>query len=120
MARGQEIAWRGGIEGEGLTGCARQLAVNVSRTFGGRPVSLSDGDIARRRAAKRFNERVKLLATFLNNSSIATFVGGYVLPYLSASSPAALGWSNPLWVLVYVVVLHGLGQLTLTLYRSED
>jgi hypothetical protein len=83
-------------------------------------MSLSANDIARRRAAKRFNERVKLLATFLNNSSIATFVGGYVLPYLSGGSPAALGWGNSVWVLGYVVVLHGVGQLTLTLYRSED
>jgi hypothetical protein len=41
---------------------------------------LSSEDVARRLAAKRFNERLKLSAAFLNNAGIATLVGAFVLP----------------------------------------
>ena len=44
-------------------------------------------DLARRRAAKRFNERLKLSATFLNNAGIAGVAGGLVLPLATGSSP---------------------------------
>ena len=40
---------------------------------------MTPGDVGGRHAAKRFNERVKLTATFLNNSGIATLVGAFVL-----------------------------------------
>ena len=41
---------------------------------------MSPDDIARRLASKRFNERVKLGATFLNNCAVATLVGAVVIP----------------------------------------
>ena len=42
-------------------------------------------DVHRRRASKRFNERVKLLATFFNNTGIATLVGGFLLPIFNGN-----------------------------------
>ena len=42
-------------------------------------------DVHRRRANKRFNERVKLLATFFNNTGIATLVDGFLLPIFNGS-----------------------------------
>lgn len=42
-------------------------------------------DVHRRRANKLFNERVKLLATFFNNTGIATLVGGFLLPIFNGS-----------------------------------
>jgi len=48
-------------------------------------------DLDRRRAAKRFNERLQLLAAFLNNSGIATLLGGLVLPSFSDKPPSLSG-----------------------------
>lgn len=74
---------------------------------------MSPEDISRRRDGKRFNERVKLIATFANNSGIAILVGVVVLPYVTA------GATNAAW-LVAPLVLHGAGQVALTFLRSED
>jgi hypothetical protein len=78
-------------------------------------MSLEDRD--RRRAAKRFNERVKLLATFLNNSGIATLVGGYVLPRFSGGH---LETGQALAAFAFSAAAHMMAQLALTLLRSED
>ena len=43
---------------------------------------MTPDDIARRRAGKRFNERLKLAATFLNTTGIATMVGTLIIPAL--------------------------------------
>ena len=74
---------------------------------------MDTGDISRRRTAKRLNERIKLVATFVNNSGIAILVGAVILPYISGV-PINGGW------LVVPVALHGVGQLVLTFLRSED
>lgn len=79
---------------------------------------MSPEDVARRRAAKRFNEHLKLGAAFLNNSGIATLVGGFVLPLLGEASGFRRGIDG-LWLLV-PLVLHGAGQAALTFLRSED
>ena len=78
---------------------------------------MSPEDVARRRAAKRFNERLKLAAAFLNNSGIAILVGGFVLPL--ANAPEAFGILRWLWFLV-PLLLHVTGQLVLSLMKSED
>ena len=74
-------------------------------------------DIARRRASKRFNERLKLLATFFNNTGIATLVGGYVLPFLGGAGPTS---RQTLSIWGYAFAAHILAQVALTLLRSED
>jgi hypothetical protein len=80
-------------------------------------MGLASDDVARRRAAKRFNERVKLTATFLNNSGIATLVGAFVLP--AVQDAQRLGWVQ--WASVAgALALHLMAQLVLTLFRSED
>ena len=74
-------------------------------------------DVERRLAAKRFNERLKLFATFLNNSGIAAFVGGFVLPL---AAEADLRRGRAITILLSAFVAHMLAQLSLTLFRSED
>lgn len=78
---------------------------------------MSPEDVARRGASKRFNERVKLLATFLNNSGIATLVGGYVLPVLGGGRPTI---GQGLAAVAGGVAAHVLAQLALNLLTSED
>lgn len=78
---------------------------------------MSSEDIARRRAAKPFNERVKLIAAFLNNAGIAILVGALVIPYLGGS--LRLDTLHPLWLLV-PAGLHLAGQVALTFLKSED
>ena len=73
-------------------------------------------DVARRRAAKRFNERLKLFGTFLNNTGIATLAGGLVLPLTTGSS---LVGDRALGVLSAAVITHMFAQLWLTFLRSE-
>ena len=78
---------------------------------------MSPEDAARRHAVKRFNERVKLSATFLNNIGVASLVGAVVLP--TAADPAralALHWG---WYAA-PIVLHLWGQVALSLFKSED
>lgn len=74
-------------------------------------------DIGRRRAAKRFNERLKLLATFFNNTGIATLVGGLVLPLANGAIPSGL---QVVGILTVAFVAHTLAQLWLAFFRSED
>ena len=74
-------------------------------------------DVARRLASKRFNERVKLVATFANNSGIALLVGGLLIPYLGGRP--LLETMHPLWVFA-PIGLHMAGQVVLTSLRSED
>lgn len=75
-------------------------------------------DAVQRRAAKLFNERLKLGATFFNNVGVATFIATALAPSVSG------GAQNPLSALfiglVVMLVLHGLGQLTLSRWKSEE
>ena len=78
---------------------------------------MTEEDRARRRANKRYNERVKLLAAFLSNIGVATLVGAVVLPM--ANDPARRLDPAPVW-LAATLALHILAQGVLTLLRSED
>ncbi len=78
---------------------------------------MSPEDVARRRAAKRFNERLKLFATFLNNSGIATFVGGVVLPF---AADAGLPRARAVGIFCSALPAHMLAQMSLSSFRSED
>jgi len=71
-------------------------------------------DATRRRAARRFNERVKLFATFLNNVGIAILAGAVIVPW--ANAQAEFHWVR----LSVPVVLHLVAQAALSLLRSED
>ena len=74
-------------------------------------------DIGRRRAGKRFNERVKLTATFLNNAGIAILVGAFVLPAVEdAAQLSSLNWAS----IAAAGGLHLFAQGVLTFFRSED
>ena len=74
-------------------------------------------DIARRLASKRFNERVKLGATFLNNCAVATLVGAVVIPATQDVSKLGLvQWAS----VGAAFLLHLMGHIVLTLMRSED
>ena len=72
-------------------------------------MALSPEDIARRRAAKRFNERLKLFASFLNNSGIAIFVGGFVLPLTTGGG---LTRDRALAISISAVIAHIVAQLS--------
>lgn len=66
------------------------------------------GDLERRRKAKRFNERLKLTATFFNNVGVASFIAAALVPYTTGST----GTSALVAGLSAMVVLHVLGQLS--------
>ena len=74
-------------------------------------------DRERRRLAKRFNERLKLAATFLNNVGVATLIGGVVLPTLSG---AGFTFGRTATILGLALGAHAVGQALMTLLRSED
>ena len=76
-------------------------------------------DSARRRAAKLFNERLKLMATFFNGIGVASLVAAIVTPYLNGES-RLLTWSTAVIGLFFAVVLHLLGQFVLTYWKSEE
>ena len=72
----------------------------------------------RRLAAKRNNERVKLIATSLNAIALAIFGAAFVVPALA--NPAALQSSSP-WILVRVALaLHPGVHAVLRFLRSEE
>ncbi|WP_237480569.1 hypothetical protein [Lichenibacterium dinghuense] len=81
-------------------------------------MSLTPQDIARRRRAKRSNEQVKLLATFLNNLAVGTSVGAILVPLASERpvSPHIFA----IWIPV-ALLLHVAAQVACAfLLRSED
>ena len=78
---------------------------------------MSSEDVARRLAAKRFNERLKLSAAFLNNAGIATLVGAFVLPAVQDAGRLSLyQWAS----IGIAAALHVTAQATLSGLRSED
>lgn len=80
------------------------------------PAAEADATRKRKHASKRFNERVKLLATLLNNSGVATLAGVVILPLANGNISPTL---TLLWIPA-VIALHLLAQIVLTLLRSED
>ncbi len=78
---------------------------------------LTEDDIRRRRSARRFNEHVKLWATFQNNVAVTILAGAVVIPWVNATAPGApfhWGWS------LSALGLHLLAQLELRTLKSED
>ncbi len=75
-------------------------------------------DRVRRRAAKLLNERLKLAATFFNNLGVAGFIATALAPFVAGTS------GDPGWTLAigfaFMLVLHVLGQVVLSLWKSEE
>ena len=80
-------------------------------------MSLTPQDIDRRRRAKRFNEQLKLAATFWNNLGVGTIVGAILVPLASERSPTPRVFE--IWIPI-AIVLHLTAQLLIRLLRSED
>ncbi len=80
---------------------------------------LSEEELAAsvRNEAKRFNEGVKLFATFLNNLAIGTSVTLIGAP---AINQGTVGWITALIALLVALLLHMFGQLALRLYKDES
>ena len=87
---------------------------------------MSDADSAvsrRRLAAKRRNERVKLLANTSNALALGIIGATLIVPELSGSgvrmSAGPFDWFRAFWILA-AVVLHILAQLAFELMQGED
>jgi cytochrome b subunit of formate dehydrogenase len=78
-------------------------------------MALTDLDIDRRRAAKRFNEGLKLLANTLNTAGLTMLVSGVAIPSLRPDASAA-PWA---WFPA-AIVLHIAAQIVVACLRSED
>ncbi|MEE8631498.1 MULTISPECIES: hypothetical protein [Methylobacterium] len=72
---------------------------------------------ARKLAAKRANERLKLLAGFFNTLALGVIGAGVIIPTVADLTNA---WPKSLVWLVTGLVLHCVGQGALTFLRSED
>jgi hypothetical protein len=64
-------------------------------------------------ATLRHNEKLKLLATALNNLALAFAVGGFVAPVLKLSVPGDTSALPMFFWLALAVFLHGAGQFVL-------
>jgi len=72
-------------------------------------------DRARRLAAKKNNERVKLFAATLNAISVATFGAAFILPVVNGT----VGPLSAIWILL-AVALHLSAQAAFRFLQSED
>ncbi|WP_375465085.1 hypothetical protein [uncultured Methylobacterium sp.] len=74
------------------------------------------GDLKHR--AKRWTERIKLIATLFNSVSIVTVAAAFINPIANRhyNVPANGGWL----LLVGAECLHGIGQVALTFLRAEE
>ncbi|SNB65064.1 hypothetical protein SAMN07250955_104189 [Arboricoccus pini] len=74
--------------------------------------------VRRRRAARRINERLKLLSALLNNGAVAMFAAGLFVP-LSQMHEIHVDRFTMLWLLA-AIALHIMGQLVLGRLESEE
>lgn len=75
-------------------------------------------DRDRKRAAKRFNEHAKLLATFFNALSIATFGAAIIVPIAQNQFDVL---KDGHWILIpAALALHLAGHAAIRLMRSEE
>ncbi|AWN52304.1 hypothetical protein [Methylobacterium sp. 17Sr1-1] len=72
---------------------------------------------ARKLAAKRINERLKLLASFFNALALGVIGAGVIIPTVADMTRA---WPKSLVWLVTGLVLHCAAQSAFTFLRSED
>jgi hypothetical protein len=100
----------------GLLALARKLEVR-----GIRPLIADRADedaaIRRRRDAKRFNERLKLLANGLNAIGASTFLALFIVPTLTGAAHTS---SGTLYGLVVAMLCHVCGQFILSLWKTEE
>ena len=59
------------------------------------------------------NERLRLLATALNNLGLAFAIGGFVAPVVGGKLPVGLAGLVPVAWFVFGAALHGAAQLVL-------
>ena len=71
-------------------------------------------DVQRRLRARRQNERVKLLVSFLNTLSLAILGAAFVVPGMISIQTVRWSW------IPFGVALHVIAQWLLSLLRSED
>lgn len=76
------------------------------------------GANVRKRNAKRMNEHLKLIATFLNNAALAGIATGLLAPY--ANGRDVFGWKWYALVLISSCALLVFAHLTLRLWQSEE
>ena len=72
---------------------------------------------SRKLAAKRINERVKLLASLLNSLAIGVIGAAVIVP--GVQDPTRITFQALTWI-VTGVVLHLIGQAVFAFMRSED
>jgi hypothetical protein len=76
-------------------------------------------DRDRKRDAKRFNERLKLFAAFLNGIGIAFLITMAVAP-IAQNGAAPISVLRTLMALVVAIMLHLVGQWVLSFWKSEE
>ncbi|WP_131117198.1 hypothetical protein [Lichenihabitans psoromatis] len=75
-------------------------------------------DISRRRDAKRFNESVKILATFMNNLAVGAIIAGLLSPLVAGRIVPVL---EDVILVFTALALHIGAQVALRLFlKSED
>lgn len=77
---------------------------------------------ARKLAAKRINERLKLLANLLNSLAIGVIGAGVIVPAVRDPSQGTLlilTWQMLTWITIGLA-LHLVGQSVFAFMRSED
>lgn len=75
-------------------------------------------DQDRRLAAKRNNERVKLLANAVNATALAVLGAAFVIPALT--NPISLLSPGPWLLLLLAVAIHSTAHAVFSLLRSEE
>lgn len=75
-------------------------------------------DQERRLAAKRNNERVKLLANAVNAAALAVLGAAFIIP--AVNNPASLLAPGPWLLLLLAVAIHASAHAVFGLFRSEE
>ena len=76
-----------------------------------------DPRAARKLAAKRANERIKLLASLLNSLALGVIGAGVIVPV--TQNPGGLPWQSLAWF-VFGLALHSVAQAVFAFMRDED
>ncbi len=73
---------------------------------------------SRKLELKRWNEHLKLLATFFNTVAAGSLAGAVIVPAVNAASgqPTSVHWT----CIPAAVILHLCGQVAYRLLRSEE
>jgi Cu/Ag efflux pump CusA len=74
--------------------------------------------IQRKLAARRINERLKLLAQTINALGLGLAGAAIIVPLVSAPE-TLLSWRTAIWIMI-AISLHLSAQVAFTFLRSED